>query len=164
MIGWLWMALSLARAAETCNGVDDDNNGLIDDGRRVCPGTVRTFGPHAWLFANRALTFWEAVGWCDSYGYDLATPSTPDENRWLWEMAWNGSNRSGLLNTSAWIGLYHDGSYHWVNGDHRTWHPVPSAAPTDGAPRAAFYPYASTPREWALAPESWTFAVVCESR
>jgi hypothetical protein len=152
--------------AEVCNGRDDDGNGRIDDGAGVCTDPVRQFNGHSYIFsATRAMTFDQAVGWCNAQGYDLVTPSTAAENDWLWDVAWNARDNQGLINTEAWIGLLSEaGALRWVNGDPGTTFALAEPAPVDGNRWGAYTAHGPTAANWRFSRTGISKRVICESR
>ena len=114
---------------ETCNGVDDDCDGTIDDGAADCAGrTGCTFvrrGASVYLICDaNGRDFDGAQAYCGTVGYNLTTINGSGENEFLnTEAAAHGGN------TRFWIGLSDvddDGSFEnneWITGNssYRQW-------------------------------------------
>jgi len=104
---------------ETCNGLDDDCDGVIDDGAG-CPCTLRHLGGKAYLFCTGRLSWPDAQTACRANGYELITINDGTENTFA---------NQGLgmdLVDDWWIGLNDrgsEGSWVWSysSSGHRNW-------------------------------------------
>jgi len=153
-------------APERCNGRDDDLDGAIDEAPAACPQPVRNRFGKAYMFVRNSLPFWDAVDYCERYGYDLASIGTPQENRWLWEAAYNGSDNIGILNSWFWIGMTYEGfTYTWVNGEIPAYFVFGSNPPDPRGAYGTYVPWNPAPLngQWALAPFQDSLKAVCES-
>ena len=101
--------------SESCNGVDDDCSGYIDDGAAGCPydvhycdeGASVSFGS-AYMFAadQPDFTWTDAEAACEDYGYQLV--KVEDEYEWDWiadVIDNNYSLHSEYIDDYWWIGL-----------------------------------------------------------
>jgi len=101
-------------ATETCNGIDDDCSGLIDDNGAPCPYPVFHFERSAYMFVTAPLPWTQARDWCVARGYTLVSINSAAENyvvdglsdsysdgRW-----WTGFND-----------LATEGQWRWASGD-----------------------------------------------
>ncbi len=107
-------ALVWITARETCNGVDDDHDGM-DDEPGAC-GCVTRQGRDARVFqlCSERVPWSTARSYCESVGLDLATIRDAQENAQL--TSWLGH----LPNSSGWLGLSDErteGSWEWVSSD-----------------------------------------------
>ena len=84
--------------AERCDGVDNDCNGLIDEGG-VCPCPVQNFGGRSYLFCDFVRSYRDADTFCLANGYRLTSIHDPVQNAWL------ESTVASYANTRWWIGL-----------------------------------------------------------
>ncbi len=123
---------------DTCNGVDDDCDGFIDNGTGCAAGYVcrggacQTVPPSCvgYRYANRAYavcttdTTWSgASSTCASYGGHLVTITSAGEQSFL----------AGLVTGRSWIGLHRPAcTWQWVTGEsigYTRWDPgQPSSA------------------------------------
>lgn len=94
---------------ETCNGKDDDGDGVIDNGD-VCPFSSNVYSGRSFSLISSPKTWSDAETFCETYGRKLAVVTNEDEE-------------AGLLNEfknlgkgSVWIGLKKDGAWRWLNG------------------------------------------------
>lgn len=93
-------------ANETCNGQDDDCDGVVDDGVSRCSGggfgcTVRAFGGHSYAMCPTLLRRADAETECESFGYHLVVIDDDAENTFVADQA----AMLGVLGNYAWIGL-----------------------------------------------------------
>ncbi len=99
--------------AEICDAVDQDCDGLIDDGPNVCPCPVVHRGDSAYGLCDLATSWGLARTACQSAGYDLAWIDDAAEDTWL-----RGQVRS-VSTGPWWIGLNDretEGRWVWANG------------------------------------------------
>lgn len=123
-------------APELCDGVDNDENGLVDDGA-VCTGCAQlNYEGRSYLVctqesANRA----EASGVCEAMGYHLVDVQSEDEHLAI-------SAELSLLNT-YWSGLSDStpNTYRWSDGELAEYIPWAQLQPDDltGTENCAWY-------------------------
>jgi hypothetical protein len=115
--------------AESCNGLDDDCDGTIDDGAG-CPCEVETYGGHAYQLCPTARSWLAARMSCESYGYSLAVIETAGEDAFVYgEMA-----SRGFIDT--WIGLNDvltEMTWVWLDGTPLAYTHWDAGEPNDGA-------------------------------
>ena len=104
-------------ATETCNNVDDDCNGLVDDGTVCTTCDVEYYGddnvPYLFCWSSR-LSWTRSETACQGYGYELVTLDDDDENTWVADTAY------AYAASRWWIGLNDrdtEGTYAWSSGD-----------------------------------------------
>jgi hypothetical protein len=108
--GGVWGACSTSSGVESCNGMDDDCNGTIDDGA-TCATSMCTVLRNAGSTYLRCLNdlSWDAArAHCMMYGYDLVVIDSMAEDTWL---------DSQDFGADWWIGLHDADSmrpYEWV--------------------------------------------------
>jgi hypothetical protein len=107
---------------EVCDGIDNDCNGVIDDGN-VCPCDAQSFGGRSYLFC-RAVAAWQgAQGFCARYGYQLASIHDATTDHWL------GQTVVSYANAKWWMGLddlTQKSRWQWQDGtpvDYLNWGP-----------------------------------------
>lgn len=101
---------------EACNGLDDDCNGLVDDGD-PCPGCMTfTNAGRTYQLCATTRTWTAARAACMTMGYDLAIIENATEQSFVAPLATRGG--FGGAGTGVWIGLAGDpsGTFTWVNG------------------------------------------------
>ena len=82
-------------APESCDGQDNNCNGLRDDGATGCPCATATYGSHTYLVCSTQSLSWnDAENFCVAAGYHLVTVSDGGENGWLSGGAGSGSSCS----------------------------------------------------------------------
>jgi hypothetical protein len=133
---------------EVCDGLDNDCDGVVDNGGVCGPGcTGTTFGGHAYAFCTTAHIFNDATSDCASKSMRLARVDDAAENQFLYAIAFaNPANTSTAF--WPWIGghdiatplewLWADGTAFWagrnngsaVAGLYSNW---ASASPTDAS-------------------------------
>ena len=139
---------------EVCDGMDNDCNGLIDDGGD-CPCTVNQLGLDAYLFCDFDQTWAEASATCSSVGYHLATIDDGMEN--VFVTAFTGGT------SYAWIGLHDqnvEDAWEWEDGTavaYTAW----AANQPDNAGNADCVHLHSW-GEWNDLPCNWTIPAMCE--
>jgi spore coat protein CotH len=102
-------------AEEHCNFLDDDCNGVLDDGED-CPACMDVEGPdgHEYALCLEWLPWQEARVYCQDRGQDLA--SIHDGETWE-HLTWTFMEIGGVWD--SWIGLHdagEDGSFQWCDG------------------------------------------------
>jgi hypothetical protein len=98
---------------ETCNGVDDNLDGNIDE--TGCEEPVEQFGRHAYLFVRQLKSWEDARAHCAARGYHLVTIDSAEENAFLDET----TKSKAVFNISWWIGLNDraaENSFTWEDG------------------------------------------------
>ncbi len=102
----------------TCNGMDDDCDGLVDEDS-MCEATTgcqtHRYGGHAYLFCTGPRSFRGAETYCARFGYHLATVNDAAEDM---ELISELRGRAGLRQR-FWIGYEDqndDGVFRWVFG------------------------------------------------
>ncbi|MFO0682278.1 MAG: C-type lectin domain-containing protein [Sandaracinus sp.] len=93
-------------ANETCNGLDDDCDGTIDDGVTRCGAggfgcQVRAYGGHSYALCPTVLRRVDAETECESFGYHLVVIDDAAENTFVQGQA----QMVGVLGSYVWIGL-----------------------------------------------------------
>ena len=97
---------------ETCNGLDDNCDGFVDDGA-VCPCDTYTEGSSTYLFCTGAADRPTAAVACASRGYHLATIGDVWEHNFVWGTLWT-------YGVGMWIGLNDiavEGDFVWQAAD-----------------------------------------------
>ena len=96
--------------AETCDALDNDCSGLVDDGE-VCPCAM-DWKNSAYMFCGAALDWWDARSACQFYGYDLLTVNNANENTWIDDHlnAWGGRWWAGYNDLDS------EGTWGWASG------------------------------------------------
>ena len=101
-------------AVETCDAVDEDCDGVVDDGADDCDCLQENFGSNSYMFCERNKKWTDARNYCTARDYDLVTiTSWAEQNFLLDEIRYGGR----VSNTSYWIGL-NDRS--WERGSSRS--------------------------------------------
>lgn len=98
---------------ETCNGLDDDCDGRIDEDAG-CPCTHHIEGGHSYLFCREGNPNWDdANAFCVTHGYALVTIDDEAEQRWVRDRAQEVSN-----DKRWWIGARRaaEGHFVWPDG------------------------------------------------
>ena len=100
-------------AAEVCDTVDQDCNGIIDDAPSGCDCVGEVFDGTTYLFCRTSRTWTEARDDCGTKGGNLVVIDDSTENDWVTE-------RADHYDSDAWwIGLNDrdgEGDYEWVDG------------------------------------------------
>jgi hypothetical protein len=100
--------------AETCDGRDNDCNGLVDDGAECPCGVLRQSDASSpYLFCETPRPWDEARTRCQEHGYDLVVLETESEDEWVWARITEIDERDW------WMGLEdmdEDGQWRWVDG------------------------------------------------
>lgn len=111
--GGMWGSCTggVSATSETCNTLDDDCDGNIDEGG-ACPCPVRERAGHSYLFCTASVSWMEARNACSSFGYDLIILNDAAED------AFFVTEALGLAGGDWWIGASSgsDGVYYWVDG------------------------------------------------
>ena len=101
-------------AIETCNGVDDDCDGTVDDGA-VCPCDTVNEGASTYLFCTNPLDQASASADCASMGYHLASVTDVWEHNRLWENQSTYAGNSGFWN--GYNDIASEGNFVWEAAD-----------------------------------------------
>jgi hypothetical protein len=100
-------------ADDRCDGLDNDCNGIIDDGED-CPCTLAHRDKHAYLFCNHLAADWTSARLhCTQYGYELVQVDDQEEDDWLVETAVD------FRTPYVWTGLNDmrkEGEWEWSTG------------------------------------------------
>ena len=98
-------------STETCNGIDDDCDGMIDVGAG-CPCTLLLRGSEPYLFCDMDRRWDQAQSFCAMLGYNTATIEDLVESDWV------ATNALAILDRDWWIGLNDvmGGSAQWASG------------------------------------------------
>jgi len=113
---------------ETCNGLDDDANGLIDD-LVMCPCDVVQREGHAYLLCAERMAWFNGRMLCEGVGYTLAQVDDAREDAFIFgEMRMRGFG-------DTWIGLTDqgdEGAWKWSDGTALAYTHWDSGEPNDG--------------------------------
>jgi hypothetical protein len=100
-------------ASESCNEVDDDCNGLVDDGITLCGCEDAEFEGHNYLFCAMPENWLAALTTCVSAGYNLVSIGGSLENAFVFDTA------NSISNDRWWLGLndiLQEGTFIWPDG------------------------------------------------
>jgi hypothetical protein len=106
-------------AGETCDGVDQDCNGVVDNGATDCSCDQFNYGTHSYQVCSLSKKKWaQSRDYCTApaRGYYLATVNNLDEQDMLLDAL-------SAYDNTFWIGLNDIGSednFTWVNGESAT--------------------------------------------
>ena len=101
-------------AAELCDGLDTDCDGLVDDGNPCPRCDTRTNAGRTYQLCARDALSWDAARMaCMAMGYDLAKIESDAEQRFIETLVPAGGFTTGL-----WVGLHSDaaGVFTWTDG------------------------------------------------
>jgi hypothetical protein len=145
---------------ETCNGVDDDGDGSIDEGG-VCPCPVHERGGHAYMFCTTPAGWPDALAACSGLGYGLLSINDSGEESWV------NLTLDTYTTLRTWMGFNDratEGTWVWQSGD-----PVAYTNWYEGEPNNSgnedcgqlnrFHPHLG----WNDEPCDRAYAYVCES-
>ena len=105
-------------AEETCDGIDENCDGVTDDGAE-CPCESISWSGKSYLYCDSRKKWRDARDYCEDYGYHLVTVNSASEQSWLLDTVrydWR------VVNDSHWIGL---NDRDWERGSSRSgwaWH------------------------------------------
>ena len=115
-------------ALEVCDTLDNDCNGVVDDGA-VCPCDTDEYDGHVYMFCVTGTAWATARTDCLSYGYDLAAIGDAAEDAWVLDAV------QTYIGGKAWLGgndRTSEGTWEWSNGEamsYTNWGPrEPSSA------------------------------------
>ncbi len=119
-------------AAELCDALDNDCNGIADDGG-LCPCEVNHYpnGMHPYMFCTQATTWYDAADQCIASGYRLVTFDSQDELTWATDQAidiatstawWLGFNDAASEGTWAWEDASVVGFENWCSNEPNNQH------------------------------------------
>jgi len=132
-------------ADDRCDGLDNDCNGLIDDGED-CPCTIEHRDDHAYLFCSHLATDWTSARLhCNQYGYELLQLDDQEEDDWIVETA------TDFRTPFVWIGLNderNEGEWVWSTGQSASFTPWNKGEPNNWSGREdCGIMYVSTPKK-----------------
>jgi hypothetical protein len=113
--------------SESCNGQDDDCDGLTDE--EGCPCPVYTFGGHMYMFCTPTANFAVARDTCAKSRYHLVKIENTTENKFIVDTA------KAINNATWWIGLNDqavEGTYVWLDGSDAAFLTWTVGAPNNG--------------------------------
>ena len=137
--------------AERCNAIDDDCNGMIDDGPTAgCPCNVTELGASVYLVCPPQ-PWIVAASQCAAYGYHLIAIGDASENMWSGDLI-AFLNGLGGSSTPWWIGMNDravEGTWVWDGGGAVTFTSWAPGEPNDfnGIEDCGFMPW-GTPYQW----------------
>jgi hypothetical protein len=146
---------------ETCNGLDDDCDGAIDDGLAFCQCAMATFGGHTYAFCPQPSTWNAGSAVCSSGGYHLVAINSGAENNFVFNTA------NTISNDKWWIGLNdiaQEGTFVWENGSPVTYTNWAPGEPNDSGSEDCgqinrFFPETT----WNDEPCGFQLFFICES-
>ena len=109
-------------ASEVCNGLDDDCDGVVDEGVS-CGCTHDTWSEQSYQFCMGVLNHADADAQCDSMGYGMAHVDDSAENTYLYNKV------VSLWNNWWWLGandIASEGTWVWNDGtpwNYTNWYP-----------------------------------------
>jgi C-type mannose receptor len=101
-------------AAETCDGFDENCDGVIDDGSAGCPCDVVWNADSAYMICTAAADWTTAQAGCRTFGYHLASIGDSGEDAFV-----DGTIDTYSTTTTWWIGLNdrrREGTFLWEDG------------------------------------------------
>ena len=108
-----------AGAVDVCDdGVDQDCNGVIDDGPDCPPCVADGLGDHGYLFCPNAVSWLSARDTCRAMGHTMVQIDSAGENAWVFQRA----RREWVQNW--WLGINDrdtEGTYLWADGSAAPW-------------------------------------------
>jgi hypothetical protein len=148
-------------STEICDGLDNDCNGVIDDGDACLACPTAGYDGHFYAFCQDHRTWPDALAACQSIGMSLLSIDDAAEDDWVYGV------EDGLSTEKAWMGLTDqavEGTFVWANGDPVTylnWHAgEPNGSTTENCGQINRY---SPDHGWNDEPCDFTLHFICES-
>ena len=142
-------------ALEVCDGVDNDQDGEIDE-EQVCDCYNSTFGGANYALCLTQVSWDDARAACLAQGMDLAKIDSQPENNWLNSWVWG-------YGADPWIGLTDrgvEGNWLWTDGTTVGWSNWGIGQPSGGAEDCA--QHVRVDASWNDLPCHWTQQFVCQ--
>jgi hypothetical protein len=160
-------------AEETCDGYDEDCDGVVDNDADDCPCTQHNYGPNSYWFCTANKKWNNAKNWCAARDYALVTVNSGGEQIWLIDMI---RDHWSVDNDPYWIGLndrdhergYSRDDWIWASGEAYTYEAFRSGQPDNWGNEDCVeinrWDWASTEDNWndLNCNESQNF--ICEAR
>lgn len=153
---------------ETCNGRDDDCDGVVDPGAVCAPCTRGEREGHVYLFCVTSIHWPAARDACTARGYDLAVVDDAGEQSWLWSIAgplsgdeyFIGLSDSDMEDTFLWI----DGRMARVDGSDLLYTHWKTTAPDNSGDEDCVELDRGASGRWEDVPCDQNQSYICETR